>query len=42
LYGGEFEYNYKINEMIELSTSIIPFIPPFVPLVMSFGLRMGI
>jgi hypothetical protein len=40
LYGGEFEYNYKINEMKELSTSIVPFIPPFVPLVMSSGLRM--
>jgi hypothetical protein len=40
LYGGEFEYNYKVNEMIELSTSIVPCIPPYVPLIMSFGLRM--
>ena len=40
LYGGEFEYNYKVNEMIELSTSIVPFFPPYIPLVISFGLRI--
>jgi len=39
-YGGEFEYNYKVNEMVELSTSIVPCIPPYVPLIMSYGLRM--
>jgi hypothetical protein len=38
-WGGEFEYNYKISETMELSTSIVPFIPPYVPLIMSFGLR---
>jgi hypothetical protein len=41
-YGGEFEYNYKINETLEWSTSIVPWIPPFVPLVMSSGFRMKI
>jgi len=39
-YGGEFEYNYKISEMIELSTAMVPYIPPYVPLIMSFGLRI--
>jgi hypothetical protein len=39
-YGGEFEYNYMINETIELSTSFVPWIPPFVPFVMSLGTRI--
>jgi len=39
-YGGEFEYNYRVSEMIEMSTSIVPCIPPYVPLIMSYGLRM--
>ena len=39
-YGGEFEYNYRINEKIELSTSIVPCVPPYIPLVLSFGLKM--
>jgi len=39
-YGGEFEYNYKINKTTELSTSIVPCIPPYIPLILSSGLRM--
>jgi hypothetical protein len=35
-YGGEFEYNYEINEMVELSTSFVPFVPS----VISYGTRL--
>lgn len=38
LWGGEFEYNYKIKENIELSTSIAPAVPAII--MMGFGIKV--
>jgi hypothetical protein len=39
-WGGEFEYNYRVHEGVEVSTSFVPCIPPFVPAVLSAGTRI--
>jgi len=39
-WGGEFEYNYRINERIEFSTSLIPIIPPIIPGSIHLGIRI--
>ena len=39
-YGGEFEYNYRVNETLELSTSIVPVIGQFVPFIINPGIRL--
>ena len=38
LWGGEFEYNYKIKENIEFSASIMPAIPAII--MMGFGVKV--
>ena len=38
-WGGDLEYNYRINERFELSTSVIPPLP-FLPALIHVGTRM--